>query len=407
MVVEPLRVLIANDTYPPQLNGAAVATQRLAQGLALRGHKVAVVAPNMAFRDGEEVEPTGAAGQYITVYRIKSIPTRPLHPQFRITSWARINSKLERIFNEFQPDIIHVQNHFVLGQGCLKQGRKRRIPVVGTNHFMPENLHEYIPKPLRRTISAVMWAHWLRTYNRLDCVVSPSYACQELLRSVGLTAPSRVISNGINLSTYGPVSHDPSIYDRYGIRRGVPTFLCVGRLEKDKKVGLVIRAAALAGETQDFQTIFVGKGRDEVEFQALTRSLGLADSVIFTGFVPDADIPSLYNAADVYIGAGAAELQGIAVMEAMAAGLPILAANSVALPELVEENVNGLLFEHTPEDLARRMVTILANRQDWEPMGQRSLERIQVHDMPQVLAQLEDLYQQQISAKTSNLVVST
>ena len=407
MVVEPLRVLIANDTYAPQLNGAAVATQRLAQGMALCGHKVAVVAPNMAFRDREEVEPTGAAGRDITVYRIKSIPTRPLHPQFRITSWARINTKLDRIFNEFRPDIVHVQNHFVLGQGCLKQGRKRGIPVVGTNHFMPENLHEYIPKPLRPTISTVMWAHWLRTYNRLDCVVSPSYACQELLRSVGLTAPSRVISNGINLSTYGPAPPDPSIYDRYGIRRGVPTFLCVGRLEKDKKVDLVIRAAALAGETQDFQTIFVGKGRDEVEFQALTRSLGLADSVIFTGFVPDADIPSLYNAADVYIGAGAAELQGIAVMEAMAAGLPILAANSVALPELVEEGVNGLLFEHTPEDLARQMVRILANRQDWEQMGQRSLERIQVHDMPQVLAQLEDLYQQQISAKTGNLVVST
>ena len=405
--MKKFRVLIANDTYPPQLNGAAVATQRLAQGLARRGHPVAVAAPNMAYRDGEELEPTGVAGREITVYRFKSISTRPLHPQFRITSWARINAKLERIFNEFHPDIVHVQNHFVLGQGCLKQGGHRGIPVIGTNHFMPENLFEYIPKPLRSTISAVMWTHCLRTYNRLDCVVSPSQACLELLRGVGLTAPARVISNGIDLSRYVPAGPDPNIYAKYGIRPGVPMFLCVGRLEKDKKVDLVLRAAALAAEKHNFQTVFVGKGRDEVEFKEMALSLGLGNSVIFTGFVPDGDIPSLYNAADVYIGAGAAELQGIAVMEAMATGLPILAANAVALPELIEEGGNGFLFQHTPEDLARQMVRMLADRHDWRRMGRRSLELIQVHDMPQVLAQLEALYDQLVAARSGSLAGST
>ncbi len=406
MAIEKYRVLIANDTYPPQLNGAAVATQRLAQGLARRGHQVSVVAPNMAYRDGEELEPVGGAGGAITVHRIKSIPTRPLHPQFRITSKARIDAKLGRICDEFNPDIVHVQNHFVLGQGCLKQGRRRGIPVIGTNHFMPDNLFEYIPGPLRSTMSAIMWSHCLRTYNRLDCVVAPSNACLELLRGVGLTAPARVISNGIDLSRFTPGEPDPAMRAKYGIRPGVPTFLCVGRLEKDKKVDLVVRASALAAEKRNFQVVFVGKGRDEVEFKELALNLGLGTSVLFTGFVPDADIPHLYNIADVYIGAGAAELQGIAVMEAMAAAKPILAANAVALPELIEEGGNGFLFPPTPEDLAQNMTRMLTCRDDWPRMGQRSLELIQPHDMPNALAELETLYDQLATARQGSLAGS-
>ena len=123
-----MKVLIANETYPPQLNGAAVATHRLVQGLAQCGHNVEVVAPNTAFRDEVEDEPSNPG---VTVHRIKSFPARPLHPEFRITSWARIDSKVERISRRFQPDIVHVQNHFVAGQACLKQGRKFAVPVVG------------------------------------------------------------------------------------------------------------------------------------------------------------------------------------------------------------------------------------------------------------------------------------
>jgi 1,2-diacylglycerol 3-alpha-glucosyltransferase len=103
----------------------------------------------------------------------------------------------------------------------------------------------------------------------------------------------------------------------------------------------------------------VGKGRDEAEFKALARKLKLDGTVIFTGAVPDEDVRLLYNVADVYIGAGSAELQGIAVMEAMASGLPILAANAVALPELVSDGENGFLFSLNEDDLEEKMLKIL------------------------------------------------
>jgi glycosyltransferase involved in cell wall biosynthesis len=242
-----------------------------------------------------------------------------------------------------------------------------------------------------------MWRHHLRTYNDLDWVLSPSHACRQLLAEVGLTARTLVISNGIDLRQYRRRDPPDKIYSRYGIRRDVPVFLSVGRLEKDKKVDLIIRASAIARRKADFQTLFVGTGKDEAEFRGLARKLGLEGTVILTGFVPDGDLTHLYNAANVYIGAGIAELQGIAVMEAMATGLPVLAANAVALPELVENGENGFLFELDPEDLAARMLQMLASPRDWPRLGENSLTRIQPHDTPRVLAEVEELYREAVA----------
>ena len=389
-----MKVLIANDTYPPQLNGAAVASHRLVQGLAKRGHQVTVVAPSMSYRDEEQEDPTAPGVQ---VHRMKSIPTRPLHPEFRVTSWAGMDAKLEGVFQQCEPDIVHLQNHFVVGQGCMKQGRKRGLPVVGTNHFMPENILDYFPRPLRPAGSAVMWKHWRRVYNRLDCVLAPSHACLELLRSVGLTAPARVISNGIDLRRFSRSPASESIYERYAIRPDLPTFLAVGRLDKDKNVELVIRSTALAASTTQLQAVIVGKGKDGEELRNLARRLGPEGAVVFTGYVPDEDLASLYNLADVYIGAGVAELQGLAVLEAMAVGLPVLAANAVALPELVKDGVNGFLFDLAVEDLADKMLLMLAQRDRWGAMGENNLVTVQGHDMPQVLLQVEELYEEMIA----------
>ncbi len=339
------------------------------------------------------------------VYRVASIRMRPVHPQFRVTFWVGITGKLERIFNEFKPDIVHIQNHFILGRGALIQARKRGLPVVGTNHFVPDNIIHIFPRPLRAPVSAIMWSHFRRTYNHLDWVLSPSHACLSILKSVGLTARTRVISNGIDLREYAKVTPAESLLTKYGIRRNVPTFLSVGRLDQDKKVDLIIRAVALAGRRADFQVVIVGKGQDEAKFRRLAQTLGLKDRVIFTEYVPDDELIHLYNIADVYIGAGAAELQGIAVMEAMAVGLPVLAANSMALPELVSDGDNGYLFQLEPHDLSSKMLQILAKKADWPRMGQRSLARIQPHDMPQALSQVEDLYADVIAARKTPTMI--
>jgi glycosyltransferase involved in cell wall biosynthesis len=359
----------------------------------------------MSFRDETEEETVVSNRAEIPVFRVRSLSVKPLHPQFRVTYWLGVNSKLSQIVGDFRPDIIHIQNHFILGQGCLKIARNNNIPIIGTNHFLPNNLFEFIPSPLRPAISGIMWSHFLKTYNHLDCVVAPSYACLQILRDVGLNATARVVSNGIDLSKYKKVDPPDNVFSKYGIRRDCPIFLAVGRLEKDKNVELILRATALVAQEAQVQTVIVGKGRDEAEFKSLAHKLGLGDSVVFTGFVPDDDLPYLYNISHIYIGAGAAELQGIAVMEAMATGLPVLAANAVALPELVKEGENGYLFTLAPADLADKMRMMLSQPESWQGMGEKSLAYIQVHDTLNALSQLEDLYREVIRSASNVSIV--
>jgi glycosyltransferase involved in cell wall biosynthesis len=393
--VPPLRILIANDTYPPQLNGAAVFTQRLARGLARRGHQVAVIGPSTRFGDQTEQELDRESGGGVTVHRLRSMPVRPLHPYFRMLWPLGVGAKVAGIIRRFQPQVIHIQNHFILGKSCLAAARREGIPILGTNHFMPQNLFEFIPGPLRPALSRIMWRDCLGVYNRLDCVTAPSQAGLKMLLDLGLTAPHRVLSNGMDLERFRRRTVADHLFQKYGIRRDVPVFLAVGRLEMDKNVHLVLQATASVLRHTPVQAVLVGKGRDEARFRSLARRLGLDDGgAVFTGAVPEEEVAAFYSMADVYVGAGAAELQGLAVMEAMAAGLPVLAANAVALPELVRDGDNGLLFELTAADLADKMGRMLAQREAWPRMGARSLEIIQPHDVGQVLARFEALYRE-------------
>jgi len=145
--------------------------------------------------------------------------------------------------------------------------------------------------------------------------------------------------------------------------------------------------------------VIVGKGNDENEFKKISQDLKLEKNIIFTNEVSGDDLRKLLNLANVYIGSGSAELQGIAVMEAMAMSLPILALNAVALPELVESGVNGFLFELNKSDLANKMLKIISDQNKLENMGKQSRLLIEKHSQKYVIEKFEKLYQKVIKAK--------
>ena len=313
-----------------------------------------------------------------------------------------LGQKINKIINGFQPDIIHIQNHFLLGKTCLKIAKKKHIPIVGTEHFMPDNLLEYIPRLMAKTANNLMWKVFLKVYNQLDYVTAPSLVAKALVEKMGLKNNVAVISNGINLNKFKLMEISDENFNRFGLNKNIPIFIFVGRLEKDKNVDLILRAIKLALKKQKIQVLIVGKGKDEKDFRKIADKLKLLKSVIFTGEISDKDLHLLLNLADVYIGSGSAELQGIAVMEAMAMSLPILALNAVALPELVEQGANGFLFEPDEHDLAKKMLKIIANKDMLEKMGKQSRVLIQKHSQSETIKRFEELYKGVILAKNKN-----
>ncbi len=392
--MDKLKIILASETYPPNTNGAAIFVHRLANNLSKIGHQVLVVAPSPKFKDIVQKK-----NKNLTIYRIKSVSLKPVHPYFRVISKINLRDTITDIVNDFKPDIIHIHNHFLVGRTCLSVARKKHIPIIGTNHFMPDNLLEYFPKFIEEELKKYMWKDFLNVYNKLDYVTAPSKAAVKMIVELGLKAPTEVISNGIDLHKFSPHQPDKSLYKKYKISPSLPTFIFVGRLERDKNIDLILRALKIVLEKKEVQVIIVGKGRDEKKFKNLAQKLNLEKWAIFTGKVSNDHLYQLYNLADAYIGSGTAELQGLAVMEAMASGLPILAVNAVALPELVENGRNGYLFEANEIDLAEKMLKILSDKSLLKKMGQESLEIIKLHDELKTVKKFISLYKRVIQLK--------
>jgi glycosyltransferase involved in cell wall biosynthesis len=383
-----LRVLVAADTYPPDVNGAAYFTQRLATGLAARGHDVHVVcasptgAPDVVEEDG------------VVLHRVRSAPVL-VHPTMRTAVPLGLSGHVARLIDRLAPHVVHAQSHFTVCRTAVRRGRQAGVPVVLTNHFMPDNLfaHAHIPGPLHTLAGTLAWRDMVRVAYDADHVTTPTERAAALLNGKGFTRPVEAVSCGIDLRRFHP---RPAERAAARARFGLPdrdTMVFVGRLDAEKRIDELIRALRRVVAVRDAQLALVGTGQREGELRRLAADLGVADRVHFLGFVSDADLPLAYVAADLFAIGGVAELQSIATLEAMSSGLPVVAADAMALPHLVEQGGNGYLYPPGDVDvLAERLLAVLGAGPARAAMGEASRRIALTHDLGRSLDRFERIY---------------
>jgi glycosyltransferase involved in cell wall biosynthesis len=156
----------------------------------------------------------------------------------------------------------------------------------------------------------------------------------------------------------------------------------VGRLDPEKKIEDVLQAVALAAKTTDFCLVIVGKGIRKSALERLTEELCIRNRTIFTGLVPEEDLPYFYKLSRCFIIASIAELLSLATLQAMASGLPVIAANAGALGELVHHQINGFLFNIGDIGaMAHAVSTVVSNDELHQKMSEKSIELIRDHDL--------------------------
>ncbi len=383
-----MKVLIASDTYYPHVNGASYFTQRLAAALAERGHEVAVISPSQTIGNDTLVR------HGVTLYGVRSFPIF-IVPKFRFVLPWIINPRIARVIREFKPDIVHIQMHFLVSREALRAAQKQHIPVVATNHFMPENLTHYLPVPqfVRNAVNSLAWKDAVRVLDKTYGITSPTKTANTFIEPhIGRELPA--VSNGIDLARFNPRNNGGPARKEYNLPDKL-TLLFVGRLDKEKNVDLVLRALAIALKKVDIHFVAAGHGAESKKLEKLAHELGIQNNVTFPGFVPDELLPSLYAAADCFVNAGIAELQCIVAMEAMATGLPILGANAVALPELIYDGQNGYLFEPgNVAELSHHIVEVFSDGTKRANMAEKSLEIISHHDIHKTLEAFEEFYRE-------------
>lgn len=380
-----LRIMIVTDQYPPMVGGVPNVTYHLAHDLTSRGHEVFVVAPSYGPRDVQH-----RIEKNVHIYRFSSFEW-PSYKELRIPFLPLLPMRL--LIKRCNPDIIHIHSPAVLGNIAQIMGGNLRKPVVATNHYLPINMSRSLTTDpvIGKYFSNISYTYLVNFCNHCEYVTAPTRTALQLLYEHGLHAPSRVISNGINLAQFTPGEYDPQVMQRFQLPQDRPLVLHVNRLSDEKRVDVLLRAVAKI--QSNAHVALVGTGPIKDELQALAVELHIEERVSFLGFVRDDDLLALRHSSAFFVIPSEADLQSLATMEAMACGLPVIAANSYALPELVHHDENGFLFTPGDSNELAQQIDILTNNPDLRiQMGEASLNIIAKHDRIKVLEEWEELY---------------
>jgi len=387
-----MRILIASDLHWPNINGVATFGRNLAHGLAAEGHDVLVIVPSQTGKKYEEID------RNHRVMRTSSV-VFPFYQNFRISLTPQ--REVKRIIEDFEPDVIHIQTPVGIGRAALNLAKKLDIPSVATNHAMPENLIDNLRllAPFSRPINYMLKELGARFYNNADFVTLPTEAAIKMLERDSFKAPYMAISNGIDLSRFKPGKVEPEFYEKFGIPQDKKIILYVGRLDAEKHISILIKAAVdVLAERQDVHVVIVGGGNDRENLELLIDKLDLGKHITFTGRVDDDDLPVLHRLGTVFAMPSPVELQCLAMLESMASGSPVVAVNVGALYELCQDGRNGYLYELDDyEQMAQNLLKILKDEKLYKKMSSESLKIAGEHELSHTIEQFVSLYKHVIA----------
>ncbi|MCJ2530968.1 MAG: glycosyltransferase [Candidatus Thermoplasmatota archaeon] len=376
-----MKIAIFTDTYLPAVDGVVNSIRNTKRGLEERGHRVLVFAPGgkKATPPPDTLYTRGRELRSMPGYHVPFIPTRR-----ELTALA-----------EYGPDVVHAHGFAFMGLKGMWASRELFRPMILTFHTMIiDALPYYLPFTRRSRVLTALLSRYLRAFlHHSGAVVTPSQAVLDELR---VLAPrmrrTAVIPNGVDLDRFRTDLDGTAVREKHGLEEA-EILLHVGRVAPEKDIAFLLRAfPGLLRQRPGTKLLFVGTGPELERCQRFVHRHGLTDDILFTGFVPDEELPSYYAAADVMTIASKFETQGMVVLEAMACGKPVVAVDYRAFPEYIEDGHNGFLFP--PGDVPGFHLSVLSALDCEDGVRERARETAQRFSWDQCTEKLVALYEE-------------
>ena len=329
------------------------------------------------------------------VYRIPAVP----YPFNTMATMTIPDYKtVKKIIEKEKPDCIHVFSPVgAAGKIALKYAKRFHIPLVVTNHIMPENFtfNVKLPRPLQIAAENIIYTDLINFCNQARVVTAPTKTAIDLLRKHGLKTTYEAVTNGVDAKFFHPGKPDEEALNPFKLNKTDKHILYVGRLDGEKRVDLLIQAMPYVRKTiPQAKLLIAGKGLQKVNLDNLVSKLKIADAVLFLGKVTEQEKLALLQKADLFAIASPSELQCISGLEALSCGLPVVVADQMALKELTDGEKNGLQFNYpNAQDLGEKISILLKDEKLLAHMSHNGREWImQHHQLSHVLHSFERIY---------------
>ena len=319
-----MRIAFFTETFLPATDGVVTRLRYTLEELARVGDDMLVVAPR--YPDGGPDSYAGAP-----IYRVPGVPFPP-YPRIKLSS---AHPGVGRALRRFRPDLVHAVNPIILGPSGIFYARRLKVPLVASYHTNVAAYARYYK--LNFFSDAARW--WTRQlHNRAEVNLCTSEAAKDYLLKEGIKRV-HLWPQGVDARRFHPDKASEKWRER--LSGGHPSgrlLLYAGRLAPEKGIE---RLKAILREVPGTRLAIVGDGparRDlEREFAGT--------ATVFTGVLQGEDLAAAYASADAFLFPSTTDTLGLAMLEALASGLPIVAARSGASHEIVDEEENGLLYE--------------------------------------------------------------
>ncbi len=382
-----MKILFLTSDFLPNIGGMATHAHELARALVRNGNEVHLVNP--VYGNGKR-----------TIEKIDGITVHRLYFPLEIPKLKHLlyilgvrRYVIDLLVNDGF-DVLHFHD---LTPNCwTTKFFVSKLPVVWTNHT--SNYLEYYETTKGRTR--------IRRYlGHIDAVIGPSMELAEKSKAIGLPDEAIFyIPNGVDARKFNPNADPGDLPERCGVNPSRPVIICPRRLEPKNGVEYFIRSVPrVLREFPDTQFLIVGGGfpEERIRFEEMLTEWKCRPSVIFTGNVPNTDMPAYYGMADIAVLPSLMEATSISGLEAMASGLPLVGTRVGGIPEIVVDNETGILVEpRDHEALADAIVKLLANPELCMRLGESARRRVEsTFSWLQIARQTADVYEFAISRR--------
>jgi len=394
--MNPLRIAFFTNYYHPVVNGVVRSVASFREILTKQGHIVFIFAQSA--NEYEDDEP------FIFRYPSLSLPL-PVD----IATVIPVSSFVDQLLPTLKLDVIHTHHPILLGQTAASKAADLNVPLVFTFHTQYWEYTHYVPFPQEAIQDFLKNAihSWLKVFMRkCQHIVIPSESIKEILiKDYGLEDHYTVIPTGTDLKPF--LRADGNTLRQSQGWQDDKVIISIGRLAHEKNWETLLRAAAqVYAHHPNMRLVLIGDGPDKQTLEALATELGIAERVSFTGRLPFEDIPTYLRAADMFSFASVTETQGLVTIEAMAAGLPVVAVDGSGTHDIVDHGKDGFLVENDSNALATAISEMLCNPQQMKQFGINALKKAKTFDINRLAKQMVKVYEQAIQDKKDNRYVT-